>query len=236
MKLIALLIVCLIWLFVLSLMKIRLNFTYRFEGFSSNVVLDFKMLFSHLKIELNIPKEMYSEGLANFFGNVIEDLSAEEEYQVEQTAHPPKRKAKRYSALKDFTREVFRHYVSSLSRVIWLKRKVFALRKYLYKKVNVYSIQVAIKVGGRDAAETGLLVGAFWAFFGQMTARLYRLVTIKKKDIRYSVSPCFDDEIFLCQLHCILSLKISHIIFTGYKFLLIIFKNRRTKNHGRTSN
>lgn len=242
MKVIALFLACLIWLCLLFVLKINLKFSYAFQNFNSQLQLDFKILFAHLKIELNIPKEMYSSGLEKFLSNVLNDLPGEKEAQAETPDKAPVRrngarriKTKRYRKIKRFTGEVFRHYVTSWARLVWLKRQLTKLKKYFYRKIKVYSFQVSVQVGGRDAAETGLLVGAFWVIFGQITARLYRLVTVTKTNIRCNVSPRFDQEAFLCRLNCILSLKISHIIFTGYKFLLMIIKNRRIRNYGRAS-
>ncbi len=235
MKFLALLIALLAWLFLVSLLKIQLNFSYCYQNLSSHVVLDVKILFSTLKIELNLPKSMYFSGIESFITNVLE-TGAEDECKDKPKPKPQKTNKNRYRYLKHLTGEIWRHYVSSFSRVLWIKRKLTALSKSFYKKINVYSLRAAVQIGGRDAAETGLLVGVFWAFFGQMTARLYRWMNVKKHDIRYNVIPRFDDELFLCRLHCILSLKISHIIFTGYKFLLLIFKNRRIRNYGRAPN
>jgi len=245
MKVIALFLACLLWLCLFFLLKINLKFSYAFQNFNSQLQLDFKILFAHLIVELNIPKEMYSSGLEKFLSNVLDDLPGENCLAEPQAKAPGKAqmrqndhrriKAKRYRKIKRFMSEIFRHYVTSWARLIWLKRQLTNLKKYFYKKINVYSFQASVQVGGRDAAETGLLVGAFWVIFGQITARLYRLVTVKQTDIRCSVFPRFDRQAFLCRLNCILSLKISHIIFTGYKFLLMIIKNRRIRNYGRAS-
>jgi len=272
-KILALLIACLLWLFFLSLLRINLNFSYSLNNLASDIVLEFRVLFSNFKIKLNIPKEMLSSGFLNIFVNIWEDVNVTEEnnedkkvqknreytdnldsteskdsklsqenvkkqeidQQRNMQANEEKTK-KRYVKAEKTTREVFRHYVFSLSRLLSLKKKAALIRKYLYKKVNILSLDAGVEVGGRDAAETGWITGAIWTFFGQMSARLYHLVTVKENKIRYAVTPCFNDETFSCNLHCILNIKISHIIATGYKFLLLIYKNRRTRNYGRTSN
>ena len=87
-------------------------------------------------------------------------------------------------------------------------------------------------MGGRDAGETGILVGVIWAFLGRMTARVYSSVTVKKDNIRYFVQPRFDDETLICNMNCRLSLKNSHIIFTTLKLFAILIKIRRIGNNG----
>ncbi len=235
MKFFALLLASITWLFCISLMRIKLKFFYSFHNFKSKAILDFKVFFAHLKVELDIPKEMLLAGLGNIFGNIAEDMSQEKECDIKKE-RPYRKKAYRYHAIKNFVGKVFRYYIFSWSQLIWIKRTLYRLYKYFYKRINIYSFNVAIEVGGRDAAETGLLVGALWSFFGQMKPRLHRLVTVKDNKMGYSVVPRFNEEIFLGKLNCILSLKISHIIFTAYKFLLFILKNRRIRNYGRTSN
>lgn len=236
MKFLALLIASLVWLSCISLLRIQLKFFYSFYNYESKAILDFSVLVGHVKVELDIPQEMLLGGLKNIFGNVVEDMSLRKEYENNKKGPSSPKKTYRYKALKKNVEKVFRYYIFSWSQLIWVKRSFSRLCKYFYKKINIYSFSAVIEVGGRDAAETGLLVGALWSFFGQMTPRLYRLVTVKENKLVYSVVPCFGEEIFLGKLNCILSLKISHIIFTAYKFLLFSLKNRRIRNYGRTSN
>ncbi|RNC28054.1 MAG: hypothetical protein AWM53_01984 [Candidatus Dichloromethanomonas elyunquensis] len=236
MKIIALFSACLMWLILFLFLKVRLKFTYRFQNFISYCVTDFRILFSTLKIELTIPKEMYSTGFNDILENILKDTLEPEDCAPEKSGKPKKKSIKRYEAFKNFLKEIASHYVFSFAGFVWLKRKMQTLGKHFCKKIDVYALEGYIQVGGRDAAETGLLTGVFWAMFGLVRARLFRLVTIKKNKINFMVKPCFDDGVFLCRVHCILNLKISHIIFTGYKFLLLIFKNRRIRTYGRTSN
>lgn len=244
MKFAAFVLVMFTWILLLAVLSVGLKFSYSFRGFNSKIRLELKILFSRLKLEVNIPEKMLTEGFQNIFNNIIEDVSNEdcqtpqefEQLKKEQVKkQQERRKNKRYTALKNASRELLRHYFFSWARLLWIKSKLVKLKKYFYSKIQVHSLSGVIEVGGRDAAETGLIAGAFWIFWGQMTARLYRLVNVKKNNIRYNVVPRFDEEIFLCRLNCILSVRISHIIFTAYKFLIFILKNRRIRNYGRTS-
>ncbi|NLI91722.1 MAG: DUF2953 domain-containing protein [Peptococcaceae bacterium] len=236
MKIAALFTAGILWLILFLFLNIHVNFTYRFKNLTSYIKIDLKVLFSKMGIEFDIPKEMYSSGLNTILENALEDITEQEDCETEKAAKPKKKRTRRYLVLKRFMKEIVRHYIFSFSRFVWLTGKIKALRKKFYQKINVYFFEAYVQVGGRDAAETGLLAGAFWTLFGYITARLSRLVTLKKEEIRFMVTPRFDDEVFLCKLNCILHLKISHIIFTGYKFLLLIFKNRRIRNYGRASN
>ena len=258
MKLAALLSVGLLWLLLLLMMRIGLTCRYRFQDMESRAVINIQILLFHLQVEINIPKEMLTAGLKNIFRNFTEEFAGPEmetctkgkELEIfgkdnegealrkEQPAEmegSDQATSRRYKKLRHFQQEVGNHYVFSWARLIWIKRKLHRLFRDFYRKVNIYSFQAGIQVGGRDAAETGLLTGVLWAFLGEMAARLNRLVTVKKKDIHLNVLPCFEKETFLCQLNCILTLRISHIIFTAYKFLAFMIKNRRIRTYGRTS-
>lgn len=231
MKLIALILACFLWLIFIVFLKVHFKLFFTFCSYATNITIDAKILFTHFKVELNVPKEMVSSGSSNLLRTVLEDISKEEclSEGIKQAQEP---RTSRYKAVKSYINEILKHYVSSWSKVVWIKRGLSRIKKFFYKKVNINSLNIKIEIGGRDAAETGLLVGVFWGFFGQMAARIYRLFTVKKNQICYHVIPRFDDEIFLCKGNCILSLKISHIIFTAYKFLLFILKNRRIRNYG----
>lgn len=227
MKLFALLVALVIWFIVLLFLRIRVNLDYSYKNLESNLLLKFIIMFSALQIKLIIPREMFSAGLENILSSIIKDTT-DKEVELSKT----KTKTRRYMFLRHFTGEVFRKYLSSWSKFLLLKNKILMLKKMFYRKVEVYSINSKIEIGGRDAAETGMLVGVIWAYLGRMTARIYSSVSVKKDNIRYFVQPRFDEETLICNLNCILSLKNSHIIFTTLKFFAIIIKIRRIGNNG----
>jgi hypothetical protein len=237
MKIIALILACCLWLSFFLFLKIQINFSYRWQDLTSYLQLDLKILFFRFHLEFKIPKEIYSLGLEGFLTNAMADIADLENGAGDRKAgkKSERKKTRRYLAVKRFGREILRHYIFSFSRFTWLKRKLSTIRKNFYQKIEVDAFEILLEIGGEDAAETGLMTGAFWTLFGYTVARLFRIVTVNKDNIKIMVKPHFDREVFLCRFHCILNLKISHIIFTGYKFLLMILKNRRIRNYGRAS-
>ncbi len=227
MKLLALLVALVIWFVVLLFLRIRVNLDYSYKNLESKLILKLKILFSALHIRLVIPREMFFSGLENILRNIIEDTS-DKEIEVPKA----ETKTKRYMFLRHFTGEIFRKYISGWSKFLLLKNKLLKLKQMFYRKVFVYSVNSKIEIGGRDAAETGILVGVIWAYLGRITARIYSSVSVKKNKISYFVQPRFDDEVLICNFNCILSLKNSHIIFTALKFFAIIIKIRRIGNNG----
>lgn len=219
MKLLAFFSALILLLIILSFLKWRIGFHFLYSGGVSSVKVDFNILFSHWQAEIRISPQMVSEGVESLLGNISADIS-------EKTG---KRKAKRYRLFEHFSGEVFQRYLSTWSLFLLVKRKITRLKKQFYRKIELHSLNADIVIGGSDAAETGIITGAVWAFLGQMTARIYRNITVIKNQISYSVRPKFDEQVFSSDINCILSLKNSHIIFTAYKLFLILFKNRRTR-------
>jgi len=235
MKLTALFLIFIIWCVILLLIKVNIRFSYSYRNFESDILIGFNFLFSHLKIELKVSKEMLSSGTMDLITNLVVDVFDKEDNNVKKS-NRLKRNLKRYYKAKMFAGEIIRHYVFSWSVLISLRKKLSIIAKRFYKKINLISLSAVVRIGGRDAAETGMLTGVFWAMFGRLNARCYQIFKVRKNNIDLKVIPCFDSVIFLCNLNCILSLKISHIIFTVIKFLSIILKYRRNRSHGRTSN
>jgi hypothetical protein len=238
MKLLTLLIVGIGWLLLISWLKIQLKINYNYLASGSKLFVEFKLFFSRLQIELNIPQDMLSSGIWDALHNVMQDITEDNEDHHQQKAESSKsptekKKAKRYKVFKNTIREFIRHYIFSWARFLWVYQEFTRLKRYFFRRVNVHSFHALVEIGGKEAGATGLLTGACWFFFGQLTARLYRTVTVKSHNFSYRVIPNFEKQTFLCRFNCILSLKICHIIFTAYKFLLFIIKNRRISNYGR---
>jgi hypothetical protein len=231
MTILALLTACLIWLLVLALFKINLVIDYTFKNFSSMLKIHYQAALFRSNLEINIPAEMVSTGFLYFLLNSIENIQ-QNDCQDRKSKNNADSTRKRYRLIMHFLREVVRHYGYSSASIRRLQQGFSKIIRSFYRKMTVHSLQAELELGGRDAAETGYLTGACWTAFGFISARLHRYISLKQDDFRYRVIPNFTENIFLFRLCCILNLKSSHIIFTGYKFLLMILKNRRTRNYG----
>jgi len=227
MKLLAFLSALVLCLIILSFFKIRIGFSFLYNKGESKVKVDFNTFFSHWQAETTISPQMVSEGVENLLSNISADISESTGKRPDRTGK--KKKTKRYRLFEYFSGELFQRYLSNWSLFLLIKRKITKLKKQFYQKIELHSLNIVMVIGASDAAETGIITGTVWAFLGQMTARIYRNITVIKNQISYSVRPRFDEQIFLSDINCILSLKNSHIIFTAYKLLIIILKNRRTR-------
>jgi len=233
MKLLALFVVFILLFLLVFFLRINIDLAYNFCNYESRLNLRIRILFLTYKINLLIPKELILKGYNTFVQNLINDLTEREKHFQDEAevSDRTKPKSRRYRALKFRISEIISHYMTSWFNLINVVRQLNKIKNYFYSKINIYLLHITIEVGGRDAAETGILTGAIWGFLGQMTARIYRRCTVRKNNIRYNVLPNFQDIVFSLSVQGILSLKISHIIFTAYK-LLVFSRKRRIRNNG----
>ncbi|NLL52803.1 MAG: DUF2953 domain-containing protein [Peptococcaceae bacterium] len=227
MKITAFITVCVIWLAILLLIKLKIYFTYRYHNLESYLSIELQVLLVKTKIEIHISRDMFSLGLMDLLNNLVNDMQKE----TLKDKKPPLPKSRRYLFLKKVSQETKRHYFLTWPGLKSLKKKLSAWKHDFFKKVNIYSFHCEIQIGTEDAARTGLLAGSIGAMCGMLKARCIQNFRIKSNNIFFNVIPRFDASLVLCRLNCILSLKISHIIFTAGK-LLIIMKNRRARNYG----
>ncbi len=247
MKVLTLLAAFVIWLVIIVFARIHLTVSYRLAGLASKVQFTFRLFVARIRIDLTVPQDMLASGVLNLVLNMAgeavdvgstsdtggaNDAGSAEPAGGGKKADGQKTKSRRFRFLVKFVRGVLHHYIFSWSAFLYIQHKLKQLSAYFFKKIKVYRFHVSVQLGTDDAANTAVLTGLCWAAFGHLRSRLYRSFTVVKNDIRYHVVPNFQTSMFLGRLNCILSVKISHIIFTAYKFLLAMVKLRRTRNYG----
>lgn len=93
------------------------------------------------------------------------------------------------------------------------------VRRYLNKKNIHASLNISLRHGTGDAAQTGLVCGLLWSAAGILVAWLSRHVKILKNDIK--IIPCFDKSIFEVKANCIFHVRLVHIIVVLKKIYLM---------------
>lgn len=104
-----------------------------------------------------------------------------------------------------------------------LLRSFNRLKSQFYRGIHCKAIDGRIEIGYKDASQTAIAAGAFWAMLGYALSYLYRQVRVEVSCPSLVVVPQFKKEGFLCDIRCIFHLRIGHIIFVGLK-ALITFK------------
>lgn len=93
------------------------------------------------------------------------------------------------------------------------------IRRYLIKRNIHVSLNIELRHGTGDAAQTGLLCGLLWSAAGIVAAWLSRHVKISENDIK--IIPCFDKKIFEVRASCIFNVRLVHIIVVLKKIYLM---------------
>lgn len=209
----------LFWFTFIIFIKTQIEFSYNYEKLTSKISISFKMMFFKYRIMISLPKENTIRGLDKIIDNIITDMANEEEIQETNS--------RRYRKAKKTSGSIVRNIFNSWLKVIWLKRKLSYLQQIFFKKIKLHAFNLNLLLGCEDAAHTGIMIGSLWILFGQIASRLYRMITVTAERLNINLAPDFNQKILLCSANCILSLQISHIIFTAYKFLGIILQSRR---------
>lgn len=229
MKLIAIIISIFLWICLIFFLRLQIKVNYVYEKLESNLELFIQTLLFKTTVRLKITDDLTKKGFNRIFNNLLLDITQnKKEDRV-------KRKSKRYVKVKRMSGEKLREIISFWPGFLWLTEKFAALKKSFYKKIYLDFLEIKVELGLDEAAQTGIMVGSIWAYLGKLTARLYRIVKVRTANIKLDVKPNFNQKKLLCFVSCILSLKISHIIFTAYKMLRIILKYRRIRSYGRAS-
>jgi len=110
------------------------------------------------------------------------------------------------------------------------------IREYINRHGIHVEIEVKLRQGTGDAAQTGLVCGALWSAAGIIVAYLSRhLKTISK---RIKITPCFNEKVFEVEARCIFHVRLVHIIVVLIKIYWMkhsIVKNSKKATGGGAS-
>lgn len=90
--------------------------------------------------------------------------------------------------------------------------------KYLASKINIQNLNVDMKFGLRDAAQTALVYGSTITILSSIKAYLLNKFGLKNFSIK--LIPYFNDTKLDLTLGCIINIRLGHIIITGIRMLL----------------
>jgi uncharacterized protein YjhX (UPF0386 family) len=104
------------------------------------------------------------------------------------------------------------------------------IRKYINRHDIHVELDIKLKQGTGDAAQTGLICGLLWSAAGIFTSYISRyLKTVSK---RINIVPCFNKKIFEVDASCIFHVRLVHIIVVlkkiYYMKYLIKMKAKKT--------
>ena len=104
-------------------------------------------------------------------------------------------------------------------------------RRALRRIIRIDELNVNVRVGTPDAADTAVYTGMTWAIAGNLLGLVARFVTIKKRNI--TVSPAFNESVLSAEGDCIIHTNIANIIgaaaIAAFAYLKYRIINRRNK-------
>lgn len=117
--------------------------------------------------------------------------------------------------------DIFEKY-RSLKAYLKDHAKLFEdIRKYLNRKKIKIQLNIIVKQGTGDAAQTGLICGLIWSAAGIIVAALSRYLELLSKEV--AIVPYFNESIFEVEASCIFHVRLVHIIVVLRKIYLMKF-------------
>lgn len=117
---------------------------------------------------------------------------------------------------------VLKRFIKSISKIrmasAWEKQIYVLFMKLLHYTV-IEKLQWESSVGGRDAMAAALHSGFFWACKGTVVAFISYHGRLEQ--VQLAVKPDFQNRIFFSRLHCILKIRIVHIISIGVYIIVL---------------
>lgn len=98
---------------------------------------------------------------------------------------------------------------------------------YLLRHVRLEALTWETKLGVKDAAATGLLVGMIWALKGAAITFFQSRFRMDEHKSSITVSPYFNHEYFSTFFHCIFTIRLVHVMNVQLKLLWYKLRQRR---------
>ncbi len=95
-------------------------------------------------------------------------------------------------------------------RPLWLVYR--PALNYLLNHARLEVLTWETKVGTKDAALSGILVGAVWALKGMVVTWLQRKLRVDDHQTSIIVAPYFNHSYFSTYFHCIFTIRLVHVI------------------------
>lgn len=114
-----------------------------------------------------------------------------------------------------------------LQRILPLAKLFRPLVAQLLKRAHLEKLVWKTEFGTSNAALTGVSVGLAWALHGWLMAALQNIKgwTIDPANIEFI--PVFDKACFCTSFHCILSIRIVHVITAQFQWLKLKLRQRK---------
>jgi Protein of unknown function (DUF2953) len=206
-KLIWLLTALIVIIFILLLIiftKLTVHLNYYHHNDNDDLKLEFRIWLGLIKYKINVPLIKIDDNSPSVILKGKTHLgSSSEEPKMKEAQITPENLSEKLRNSKQILEHVIDFSV--------------IVRKFL-KKVSIKQLDWHSFVGVGDAAHTGVITGALWAFKGSLIGILSHFISLKEMP-NLSVTPHFQLAIIQTQVTCIFQFRLGHAILAGLKMI-----------------
>ena len=206
-----------IFLFVLILLLIfpvHTTLTLHIDEEALNFVMKVYM-FKYIRV---YKKTSETNNYIDKIKNLVKDIDLTEEEGKEE---PRKKLRSNFSAILRRINVVVDTYCTN-------KERFTKLRLYTKRKLKLKKIDMSIKEGTGDAAETGMYYGIIWSFLGSISAFLSNFFELQFKNINIACD--YNNKTFKAEINCIFSFSVANIIIVSIRLYYLIKKYKQNIN------
>jgi hypothetical protein len=203
--LLAALIVIIFLLLLIIFTKLTVHLNYYHHNDNDDLKLEFRIWLGLIKYKINVPLIKIDDNSPSVIlkGKTHMGSSSEKSSNIKEAQITPETISKKLQNSK----QILKH-VTDFSVIV---------RKFL-KKVSIKQLDWHSFVGVGDAAHTGVITGALWAFKGSLIGILSHFISLKEMP-NLSVTPHFQLAIIQTQVTCIIQFRLGHAILAGLKMI-----------------
>ncbi len=190
----------LVILLLLYFMPIVISIDMRKDNMDDKITIGFSTLYGLIKFKSEIP----------FLIIAMKDGKPALKYKMEVANKKRSRLLARFTKLFSITEggNLFKIYKN-------IKNAITPVLKYMAKKTRIDNFELKLSMGTGDAAETGILYGVAWILIGNIMTFTRSYLNIGNP--RIAIVPIFSRVQLCVEFHCIISLKLGHIINAGIR-------------------
>ncbi|NLI11937.1 DUF2953 domain-containing protein [Pelotomaculum propionicicum] len=215
------------FLLVIFLSKITMQLRYRRSGKDDHFALDFSLWrgIIHYKLEIPIIKK-----------HAVEREKTGRRFSLGSLLRPVLRPAFKIRTELEgkggraITEEKAKIPVPGPAKMVELFlnavrkfKKYYPTVLFMLQRVKLSRFHWQTEIGSEEPSQTGILVGTAWGLKGFLLSLIYCLFYPGVRPV-VSIKPSYDKVCFNTSVDCIFEVRIGHIIFTGFKMLVVKLK------------
>lgn len=152
--------------------------------------------------------------------------------RINLTEEEGKGKEEPRKKLKPATAAVFNRINIAVGTYCSNKERFTKLRFYTSRNFKFKDVDIKIREGTGDAAETGMYYGITWSLLGSFTAFFSNFFTVLFKNI--NIVSDYNNKTFKAEINCIFSFTVANIIIVFIRLYYLLKKYKQNINKALT--